>query len=460
MKEFKRFWQRLNDSNQPPCSWWHPPEKILCFENIERWQRQHDDVSKTLRRIMLTLLGYCLFCIFTLGSPDAQLLSENATIKMPFAGIEISYRGFLIFGPVILIAISIYLHIFLGYWHKISCHEYSDSLPLIFNINSRSAHILSTFIFYWLPYLVLWAFMWKAIPRPEGFYFLLMNTIVGLLLVFLYIRRNHLRLIKTKNGNVFHAVLWIAMLILLFDFIRISFVTDHNEFTEKFTKLRQLNLNRADLSQHYLTRLKLTRARIIRTNFREANLSQSVLDGAMGYEVIFKKSKMVNASLKNASLSSSNFDGADLTRANLNGVYLGFSSLSGATLTRADISFANLINTKLNKAKLLNAKLIKTDLLRADLSSADLTYANLSGARLALANLHNTIFSNADLTLTNLLEVKGLTCRQLKSAKNWESSYRDSKLACGSKIPALLPSLKKPPYHDEKWTKIETQGIY
>ena len=50
-----------------------------------------------------------------------------------------------------------------------------------------------------------------------------------------------------------------------------------------------------------------------------------------------------------------------------------------------------------------------------DLSGVDLRGANLSDAKLRGA--------------------LNLSCAQLKSAKSWESAYRDEELACGAEIP-------------------------
>ncbi len=52
------------------------------------------------------------------------------------------------------------------------------------------------------------------------------------------------------------------------------------------------------------------------------------------------------------------------------------------------------------------------------------------------ANLFKAIVDGADLNGANLRGVRFLQCPQLKSAHNWQSTYRDEDLACGAAIPS------------------------
>ena len=56
--------------------------------------KAHEKCSETIRRTMLTLLGFCFFCIVTtFGAPDASLLMGDATISIPFAETRLSMGG-------------------------------------------------------------------------------------------------------------------------------------------------------------------------------------------------------------------------------------------------------------------------------------------------------------------------------------------------------------------------------
>gem|GEM_PF-5099132 len=76
---------------------------------------------------------------------------------------------------------------------------------------------------------------------------------------------------------------------------------------------------------------------------------------------------------------------------------------------------------------------------RAFLEATDFSNSTIQSGRFVQANLINTNWENAllkgaDLQAAHLGSVRNLTCKQLKSAKNWEKTYRPEELACGAKI--------------------------
>ena len=98
-----------------PKKAWFPPKRHLDLD-ADEWKRQHDEVSISLRRTMITMLGYSFFCLLTLAAPDVSLIAKDAKITVPFAGTEVSYQGFLMIGPLMLCALAIYLHILLTHY--------------------------------------------------------------------------------------------------------------------------------------------------------------------------------------------------------------------------------------------------------------------------------------------------------------------------------------------------------
>ena len=77
----------------------------------------HKQYSETINKVMFTLLSVALFCLLTtLGSPDKLLLEEDSTIKIPFTDTLMSFLGFSIVVPLLLLVLTVYLHIFFGYW--------------------------------------------------------------------------------------------------------------------------------------------------------------------------------------------------------------------------------------------------------------------------------------------------------------------------------------------------------
>jgi hypothetical protein len=122
-----RLWVRLSDPDKPPRVWWFPPssrrDDVLRMPEAVRQayravvQQAHEKFSETVRLTMLSLLGFALLCLMiTYSVPDSALLVANPTIKLPFADIPISFQTFLLLGPFLLIVLTVYLHIFYGYW--------------------------------------------------------------------------------------------------------------------------------------------------------------------------------------------------------------------------------------------------------------------------------------------------------------------------------------------------------
>src|SRR5262245_15596434 len=109
-----RFWNRLADRSRMPRRWWYP---ILSSEvrNKTIVLDAHQKCSET--KAMLTLVGVALFCLLTtVGSPDKLLVEGGSTIEIPVADAPISFLGFIIVAPLLLVVVTLYLHIFYGYW--------------------------------------------------------------------------------------------------------------------------------------------------------------------------------------------------------------------------------------------------------------------------------------------------------------------------------------------------------
>lgn len=99
---------------------------------------------------------------------------------------------------------------------------------------------------------------------------------------------------------------------------------------------------------------------------------------------------------------------------------------------RPDLSNASLRGLDLAKAHFPAADLHKADLRGTILSGAVLTDANLAGA-----NFFKAVLDGADLFGANLIGAQFLNCAQLMTTQNWQSSFRDSGLACGAPLPPI-----------------------
>lgn len=314
-KTLHNIWIRLSDRNKIPRCLWFPPKRNLDLDT-EEWQRQHDEVSATLRRAMLTLLGYSFFCLITLGGSDVSLVAKDAVVRLPFAGTEVHFISFLALGSLVLLVLTIYLHIFVGYLLAIGPHKDTLGLPFIFNIKHRLANSLADFIFYWLPCIVLIKFAAKAMPQPEAAAFLTVLAAVGTAsLAWLKIRRcgdNRRGLKVLILWLLFCLSLWIAVIQLKVGIERPLFN-------------RELYLPHADLSNKDLNGVNMVKAVLQDADLQGSNLESAILDEAILYK----------AKLQGSNLKMANLQGADLRKANLKNTCLEGADLEGADLRLA-----------------------------------------------------------------------------------------------------------------------------
>ena len=141
--------------------------------------------------------------------------------------------------------------------------------------------------------------------------------------------------------------------------------------------------------------------------------------------------ELSHAELSGAILRKVDLYGAKLQHADLENALLHDAKLGGADLRNAELRNAKLPKADLHGAKLQKATLLNADLREADLRGADLQHADLGSAKLCKAKLNNADLQDADLLGADLREARGIDCRQLRTAKNWEQSIRGPQLECG-----------------------------
>ena len=184
-KGTSRGWKRLAHKGKIPRRWWYPGlqyQSLLFNLSNEEWKRQHDETSRTIFQVLVAIVSFSFFCLLSLSTPDVSLLAGNATIKLPFANTDISFVAFLFIGPVILIALTIYLHIFVGYHSLLSASHNGRGLPHVFNLQSRLARYVSDMLLYWLAPCILLAFSYKVAPRPGSRLLVIVTIAVAIVL--------------------------------------------------------------------------------------------------------------------------------------------------------------------------------------------------------------------------------------------------------------------------------------
>jgi hypothetical protein len=257
----QRVWHRICDKSKVPLRWWLPEEAIT-FVDDEHWQRQHDEASNTIRRVMLAIVAYSLFCILALGAPDVNLIASDASINLPIVNTQVSYSSFLIAGPLILVGLFVYLHIFVGYLGNLAPPSARVPLPFIFNMPSSFTRWLADGLLYYLVPVVLLIFTWKAAPRIEGIWLLIFTLLLGACVIHLKIRRFRWGKPPTKLQQARYGSLWL-MIVLLFGLVG---------YAPAMSLYRPLSLFKADLKGLDLRRAQLTKAFLVEAELTDANL--------------------------------------------------------------------------------------------------------------------------------------------------------------------------------------------
>jgi len=390
----------------------------------EEWRRQHDEISQTIRRTASTLIASCLFCLLTLGAGDENLVSADAKIHIPVANTDVSYTGFLLFGPIVLIGLSFYLHVFLEQLLHLGPSKGREPLPFMFNIARSGARLLSGLVFYWMVPAVLAVFTWKALPRAEAPLLVLLTTCAAAIMVALQIRRFRSERSSplTLRARTLLGALWLLWAVLLvFPVLQLAWLA-------RPLLLRFSATAPGDFGAQVVVPVGHARGRPLllptrRLLLYNATLHNKNLSGLNAPEADLRKANLKEADLEGAVLAHADLRKADLTGANLVGVDLRDSDLQGTILSQANLGQADLRGAKIDdytkiegKWKTVwcivnrqvdarcrgNADLAWTDLGRADLHAVSLPGAVVIGADLKDADLRNADLSRADLRLADL----------------------------------------------------------
>jgi uncharacterized protein YjbI with pentapeptide repeats len=356
-----------------------------------------DETATQVTRIGLTFLGTTAFCLLSLFSSDSALLFGKEKINVPGAG-PVSFGGFMLVGPVVLIVLRIYLQIYVEHSERLERLARSMSIaraPMLVPLQNPLIRYFSGLIFYLLLPLTMLLFAWKAAVFPAWG--------SGLLGVAVAVVASHLMLPLKKFS-------WRSKVLLS---TGAAIVVAATMFGIGLVR-RPVDLSNADLSGKWLFRMDLRNADLTSANLSHADLSRADLSRA----------NLRFAILSSANLSGANLSGAYLSRANLTG-----ANLTGANLTGADLRLdANLSRTDLTGANLTGADLSGV----ADLTGANLTGANLSGAYLSRAYLRRNNLTGANLSGVSRADLSGadLSGADLGGAKDLTQEQLDK--ACGN----------------------------
>src|SRR5215470_9924508 len=109
-----------------------------------------DETNTQVTRIGLTFFGTAAFCLLSLLSPDFALLGGNDKINVPLAG-PVSFFGFMLLGPAVLIMLRVYLQIYVEHSARLERIGRSMLLlraPTLVQLKNPLIRFLSSFTFY------------------------------------------------------------------------------------------------------------------------------------------------------------------------------------------------------------------------------------------------------------------------------------------------------------------------
>ena len=68
---------------------------------------------------MLAFVGAAAFCVLSLLTPDSALLGGSDKVNVPLAG-PVSFVGFIIIGPAVLVVLRVYLEIYIEHGKRLA----------------------------------------------------------------------------------------------------------------------------------------------------------------------------------------------------------------------------------------------------------------------------------------------------------------------------------------------------
>jgi hypothetical protein len=123
-------------------------------------------------------------------------VGDNERINVPAVG-PVSFAGFMLLGPAFLIALRVYLQIYVEHSVRLDRLARSASAvraPTLVPLDNRLIWLVSGFIFYALLPLVILRFAWKAAVFPNWAMFLVLLAVPAAVMTFF-------RRIRLKRGG-------------------------------------------------------------------------------------------------------------------------------------------------------------------------------------------------------------------------------------------------------------------
>jgi len=389
------------------------------------------ETSKNARTVFFAQLSLSLYALVTIfGTSDEVFLTLTKRLELPIVHVELPIKFFFIVGPLLTLAITVYLFYYVQHlrdllaelkrynppsrgWSKViypwlvSIASVDDPDESRWKILYRTVRSwLVGFSLWWLPVIVLWAYMWKHSAMHSREPMLYHGALLGLAATISLIAAWKNPLPKYRRKHVVAIVkfvftfLWAATITIggsiIYNQVNNNYLSwEDSQFQYEKSSLLKILLHPKNI---YIRGAKLSSyLSEVELQARYANLKTELkLEG--------REVKIPNKILQERakSIFGLQVPGRHLEGATLSHTNLAKANLSGAYLTKANLNGTNLLWADLKDANLIEASLVNTNLLEADLTRANFNGANLTHADLSRAKVEGTIFDTANLKKTDL----------------------------------------------------------
>lgn len=112
---------RASRLNRVAGRWLRPPRAHGGLRKLspEKLGKALTETDKQINSLMLTFLGAIAFCVLSLLTPDSALLGASDKVNVPLAG-PVSFVGFIIVGPAVLVLLRVYLEIYVEHGDRLA----------------------------------------------------------------------------------------------------------------------------------------------------------------------------------------------------------------------------------------------------------------------------------------------------------------------------------------------------
>ena len=186
--------------------------------------------------------------------------------------------------------------------------------------------------------------------------------------------------------------------------------------------LQDVTLKSADFQDLKLTRVNLSSARLVKSNWRSVEGWDLIANNCQFRRADMRRARFYNCHFQGADFSHADLRGASFDSCDLRGAILDSANLRGATFPKSQLRgvrwnfwtrfsrhtriIFKLVNGLLSSKNLENFDLSECDLSGVDLKGFNLRRANLCGANLTAARLNGAKLGNAILYQAELKDIK------------------------------------------------------